>query len=512
MCFKRNIFAVAVIFSLLGAAVAQAVALSPIPEPEQVIVSPQSARVQGVVTLPVQQRGGQAVLLLTLPQDVREIAVHLGKAQAKALKVWSTEPVPMPAATGSNAKARAALQEECDMLAGQIQALAAQMALLSTPPTAATEPAFMEQRMRGIREILPALVAEKAQKERQWEALQQRLAALPDTARRATLVVMDVPTLAVGTSVDVNYAYTLGQSGWTPVYNFNAEPAQESVHVTMLADVWQHSGVDWNKTRIVLSTRQSGQREPWPLSPWLAQKGRPQARAMRAEAARAVPMSLMATAADNTAPAPDGPAQSPETFETSGLYGWTLGQGLPEGRSRLPVLEDRWKTPLQRLARPSVGGQVWLTARQDMQGKNLPAGEAVYLLEGSAVGSGRFAVKDGEATLYFGADPLVTVQTTPDTRMTGETGLVGKRQTWQWGWDYLVRNQRQQPVTVRLEEPAPQAGDKDITVASEDKPAPQKGKDNSIYWDVAVPAQGTAAVRHAVTITAPQGMDVIPGR
>lgn len=481
--------------------------------PQKVILTPQNARLQGEVTLTAQELGGQSVLLLPLPQGAQEITLTLLAPNAKALRDWRTQPVALAPGEGSNGKARGMLMEEMDAVQGRIDVLRAQQTVLRDMASNRQNatPADMQQMLQGLERQLPPLVMNLAKYERQLKTLQDQLAQMPMTANTAVQAVITLHGVTPGTEVGVNYAYTLPQCGWAPTYVFDALPAQNTIAMRMQAEVWQNSGMDWDKTQIVLTTSNDARREPSRLIPWIAQKGRPEARPMR----MAAPAPLMARKAAPVAQNLDNVAPMPESFENEVQSGWTLPKGLPipEGRTRLPILEQEWQVPLERVARPSESdNQVWLTAKYLMQGQSLPAGEAVFLLDGSAVGTGNFMPKNGEATLFFGADPLVTVQTEPDTRLTGKAGIIDKRQTWQWGWNYTLRNERAQPVTVRLEVPAPQAGDKDITVTLIDKPEATRDKDNVLFWNVPIPAKGTASVRHEVRISAPQGMDVWPGR
>lgn len=478
--------------------------------PQKVMLTPQNARLQGEVSLTAQEQGGQSVLLLTLPQGAQDITLDLLPPNTKALRDWRTQPVALTAGEGSNTKARAALMEEIDAVQGRMDVVRSQQIVLRDMASNRQNatPTDMQQILQGLERQLPPLMIDLAKYERQLKTLQDQLAQLPMTANTAVQAVITLHGVPAGTEVTVNYAYTLPQCGWAPAYVFDALPAQNTITMRMLAEVWQNSGMDWDKATIVLTTSSDARREPSRLIPWVAQKGRPEARPMLMAAPMARKAAPVMLAQDNIAP-------QPEAFESEAQAGWTLPKDMPltEGRTRLPVLEQVWQVPLERVARPSESdNQVWLTAKYTVQGQNLPAGNAVYLLDGSAVGTGEFAPRNGEATLFFGADPLVTVQTQPDTRLTGKAGIIDKRQTWQWGWTYTLRNERTQPVSVRLEVPAPQAGDKDITVTLADKPEATRDKENVLYWDVQVPAKGSASVRHEVRLSAPQGMDVWPGR
>ena len=311
----------------------------------------------------------------------------------------------------------------------------------------------------------------------------------------------------------MQYSYTLRNCGWRPSYVFNVQPDKgkgDGVSVRFMAEVWQFSGMDWTDTRLTLVSRGQGPREPAPLPQWVIDSQPPppvvQPLAKAATRMMAAPAPMME---DAVAPAAQVEA------ETSGMYAaWTPAEkGLPEGRSRLLVLADEWKAPLQWLARPSVGdSRVWLMARYSLpEGQAWPDGLAEFSVDGQSVGAGRFHPEGNEVTLYFGADPRVQVAATADMRQRGEKGFIGKSRTWTWGWTYTVRNTRDRSVTVRLERPMPMLVDQGVTVTYRDKPqAQQDAKKHLLFWNVEAPAGGKGEVKHELTITSPVDIELNP--
>ncbi len=473
--------------------------------PSTVTLSPRGGRLTVETTVAVTTADGLSTLTLTIPQGAEDLALSVpGHTVAR----WSTALTPLEEAPGAAARRRAALMAEKIRIQGEMDAAKARLALWSAPPSDALSVEDMNRRETRMQTAIPALAAAKARLERAAEALEQELASVPETARHAQTVtiILAKPVPEGSPAVPVRYSYTLSHCGWQPVYAFDARPDQEQVRVRLTAEVWQFSGLDWNDAEITLAAQGNEQREPAPLRPWIIRAGddvlplasgpAPMLRAMKA----AAPVNADAAAllmAENTA-----------------FVSWRLGAGsLKEGRVRLPMAEETWKAPLQWLARPTVtDGRVWLMARATLQSMAAwPAGEASFTIEDNAVGTGIFMPKGDKATLFFGVDPRVTVQTAPDTRMSGRNGIINKRTTWNWGWNFTVFNGRNKPVDVRLEQPEPQPGDEAITVSYDDKPQARKGPDHTLYWDVNVPAGGKSMVRHGVTISAPQDLKVRPG-
>lgn len=411
---------------------------------------------------------------------------------------------------GNLAKLRVERQHALMTLEGKLEAVQAQLALWQGAPA---EGNFQEltQREKRMAEVVPGLSYEKADLERRLALLKQELQQLPPSPELGQAVLITLQKQVSAATLPVRYSYTLRNCGWRPAYVFDVQPDKgkgDAVSVRFMAEVWQFSGMDWTDTRLTLVSRGQGPREPMPLPHWVIDS---QPQPVAQPLVKTAPRMLMAADAAMPEAAPAAPVEA----DTSGMYAaWTPGEkGLPEGRSRLLVLADEWKAPLQWLARPSVGdSRVWLMARYSLpDGQAWPDGQAEFSVDGQSVGMGQFRPKGNEATLYFGADPRVQVNAVADLRQRGEKGFIGKSRTWTWGWTYTLRNTRDRAVTVRLERPMPMLVDQGVTVTYRDKPqAQQDAKEHLLFWNVEAPAGGKAEVKHELTITSPVEIELNP--
>ncbi|MDE7241780.1 DUF4139 domain-containing protein, partial [Desulfovibrio sp.] len=479
--------------------------------PATALISPVGGRLVVEERLAPLASGPEAgrTLVFALPPDAVNLQLSV---PGQTVVRWSTTPVPL-AESAALARAREDLAAERLRLNGRLIAVKAALAFWQSPENAGAQDAA--RRASLIAESVPELAQEQETLEARIKLLGQRIERLPAPAGLGELVhVILQKAVPAGEKVVVRYSYTWRHCGWNAVYDFNARPEEGSggvIDVRLMADVWQYSGIDWKGTKVTLATRGSGPREPAPLPEWVVDsQPRPQP--------RPVPLALNAArsakvAAEGAADA--APANAGVAADSSSVYAsWTLAEpGLPEGRSRLVITSDAWQAPLQWLARPTRGdSRVWLLAKYDLAGDTAwPEGTAEYSVDGQSVGSGMFRPRGGVATLYFGADPRVNVRTFDDTRTKGESGFIKTSKTWTWAWTYTVSNEHARPVTVKLERPAPVIVDEGVTVTYKDEPPAQKNEqEHMFFWNVEVPGHGKASVKHSVTISSPEKLQLIP--
>ena len=488
-------------------ACAASLANAPAP-PRTARLSPSGGLLEVEQQAPVLTANGTSQVRVVLPAGAENFQISV---PGHTIVRWASVPQTLDQ-SGDLAKMRDERQRALMTLAGKLEAVKAQLALRQG---AASEGSFqdMAQREKKIAEVVPALNYEKADLERRLALLKQEVQQLPPSPELGQSVLITLQKSVTSATLPVRYSYTLRNCGWRAAYSFDAQPDKgkgDTTHVRFMAEVWQFSGMDWADTQLILVSRGQGPREPAPLPRWVIDS---QPQPVVQPLVKAAPRMMMA--ADAAMPEAAPPPAAPVVADTTGVYAsWTLGEkGLPEGRSRLLVLDSEWKAPLQWLARPSSGEtRVWLMARPTLpEGQIWPDGPAEFSVDGQGVGTGQFHASGNETTLYFGADPRVQVTATADVRQRGEKGFIGKSRTWTWGWTYTVRNTRDKAVTVRLERPMPMVVDQGVTVTYRDKPqAQQDAQEHLLFWNVDVAAGGKAEVKHELTLTSPVEIQLDP--
>ncbi|MBD5641588.1 MAG: DUF4139 domain-containing protein [Desulfovibrio sp.] len=506
------------IFGLLGfalwlwpalalAAAPEEASLDELASPRTALLSPTGARLEVSQKLEVKKHEGKPVVEFVIPADAANLQLSI---PGRTIARWHTTPVLLN--QGSPLAGRRAEIEKAKIdISAKLKTVNARLALWQGLPKSANSQ-DVEQLQGAMQSAMPQLWLEQARLERELKLINEELSRMPRPSDLGERVRVELGgDAAEGGEVTVDYSYNHDGCGWEAVYDFNTRPNEgerDEIDVRMLAEVWQYTGINWDNTEITLATKSYGPREPAALPEWVIDSAsrRPQERNAPA------PMAIRAMKTEAAADAA-GPVAG-VTANTDAIYAtWKLAErGLSQGRSRMQITAAAWKAPLQWLARPSRNSsQVWLMAKYDLPPNQAwPAGLAEYSVNGQNVGTGEFRPRSGEATLYFGADPRVTVTTT-DTRQRGESGLINTSKSWTWGWVYTIHNGHNEPIKVRVERPYPMIVDKEVKISYRNAPEPKvDAREHSFYWIVDVPANGKTEISHEVTVTSPTKLPLLP--
>lgn len=473
--------------------------------PRRALVSPTGAMLDVEQKAKVYSLDGKSVVDFTLPPDSTNLQLVV---QGHLVSRWSTSPV-LLSETGQAGGRRAQVEREQVEINARLMMVNARLGLWQALPKTANAQE-VEQLQEAMQQEIPKLALEQAQLQRRLKLINEELSRLPQGSgigERVQVVLAE--KLPEGEDITLNYSYFHDGCGWEAVYDFNARPDEGSgdeIDVRLLAEVWQFTGMDWANTKITLATRGFGPREPQPLPEWVVDsRKKPEPVVLAAPRAMANKARGIATME----------AAAPVAENADAVYArWELVEtGLPQGRSRLQISQSAWKAPLQWLARPTRGNSsVWLMAKYHLPANQAwPTGLATYSVDGQPVGSGQFRPGSGEAVLYFGTDPRVTVRTIADARKRGESGIINTSNNWDWSWTYVITNQHKKPVTVIVQRPMPIVVDEGVKVTFKNEPAAvEDKKEHMQIWTVNVPGGGKSEIHHAVTISSPTKLPLLP--
>ncbi len=475
--------------------------------PYRVVINQQNAHVYTQCLAKIIALDGQKLLVLPFPQMAENIQLFISSPQEQTkseIVSWSVEKALPFKPQGAIEKQRITLESIHDSLAGALANLRAQELAL----TEAIKENSGAANKKNAQQLAPelALIGTRiAATQREIDFAKKRATQLTDTLPGSQQLVVRINSpLPADAEILVSSAYTLSNTFWSPIYFIDANTKDNTIDVQLLAQITQNSDLDWHNVELELTTAQGNDRAPMPINPWVVRKGG--APVVYAKS-MAPPELMMARGAVNDS--------SPSFDQDAAMARWSMSKvhKIPEGKTLLKLSQDKLNIALIRLARPSVSdNKVWLSAKYKVENNFYPSGEATFLLDGVMTSQGRFAPKGAETEIFFGVDPLVTVQTKEKVRKSAEQGLIEQEQSWTWNWVYSIQNTRNIPVVVRIEEAQTQVEDSAMKVSYADEPKPESGPEKTFVWNVETPAKGTSMVKRSITVKAPKDMQLDLGR
>jgi len=368
------------------------------------------------------------------------------------------------------------------------------------------------ERLAGlIRSKLEALFSEVAELDTNIEELQEKIAELKERLDKLTgqaeqeWLASLVLRKAGAKEVTLSYTYQAKNCGWTPIYRLNALPAESEVEFTWQAKVWQETGSPWREADLELATARGRQRiEPPPLGDWVI-RPRPSTDAIRSSD-KAMSLAGAKPRAEAAAPPKRREGYRFDTFELGRL---SLASGETK---RVTLREKLYAAEFDHLVRPQRSEQAFLRARLDLgEDVRLPQGQALFLLESAFLDKRPFSLFSSSKPVFFGPDPELQVSLETVDKKSGQKGLFDKKKSYAWFWRVQISNGKEVPVTVRVEDAAPQIRDERIELTRH-FPGPEPTmEEHRAVWELEIPVGRIQSLEYGYSIEYPEDMDLFMG-
>ncbi len=459
------------------------------------------------------------VVHFTLPSavDTQSLRIAIDGATVTDMRFATVPALPDD---GPDAKALGAARQKAGKLINEVAVLKARLDFWmksggeAGSDMRAAEAVFAEQ-VEGLSRQLQTVEAALEVTQKEVSRLEER-----QQARGVSESMYDVTARVSRTDsatgpLVARLSYMIGACGWRPLMRLDALTGQDRIDLEQLAVIEQKTGMDWTKAELTLSTATMAARiEPPYLGKWRIEPLRP----VEPRAAGSQPVALNLLGDDASVAAFKSSArtleQAPVFTEEAASGLWALGsRDVPAGTPVFVTLtEQQWPAQFVRLIRPVRQKTAYLVGQVSLpEALHIPAGAAQYFVDGVFAGTGSFGFSGRQQDIAFGPDPAVTADMTADTAQSGTHGIVGRRQSYDWRWTITVKNAHARPVAVRVEDALPQSGDSDIVIKIDSSPAAEQN-DQTLVWNLTVPAGGEERIRHEVSFEAPADMNVSPGR
>lgn len=347
--------------------------------------------------------------------------------------------------------------------------------------------------------------------------IENQIAALGSPEETSGIIQVLVES-KVRTTVSLGIDYVVTRAGWKPLYDFRVKGSEENVDVVYKAQIRQLTGIDWENVNLKLSTYNPALGATKPeLEPWYLNLSEP--------VRKRKPISLnesIGVGGDNllglSAPTPtvDSFNWTVQTVETSLAVEFPIdiSYTIPSGESGQTVEIKSFKLPAvyQDYTAPKLVQAAYLVGRiTDFDDKNLISGPVNIYSDGNYVGETFLDMNSTEDTLdlSLGRDNRVTVERVPIKEFR-KKGFLGNTRTETFAYRINIRNQKEQPVTIVVEDQIPVSQTNQIVVDMLDVGDAQKNDSNGVLmWKLSILPGETQTLEFKYFVKYPKSRSVI---
>jgi uncharacterized protein (TIGR02231 family) len=337
--------------------------------------------------------------------------------------------------------------------------------------------------------------------------------------RNTSEIVISVSAPA-STIVDVVVNYVVANAGWYPVYDLRATNTKSPVQLSYKANVFQSTGENWNGVKLKLSTANPslGGVKPelytWQLSlyhPLRFSKGK--VAAVETKSAPSVADGYFSK--EEVAAPAETTADYVRTIQTSLNTEFEIGLPYTIASSSKPTLVDirqhEMKADYSYSAAPKLDADAFLMARSTgWEEFSLLPGEANIFFEGTFVGKSYIDPNNIRDTLSIslGRDKRIVVKR-EKLKDFSSRKLIGTNQRESFAYEISVRNTKNEPVKITIEDQVPVSQNSQIEVTVTEIGGAKYNKDTGkLSWDIALQPNETKKVVYKFEVKYPKDANV----
>lgn len=324
------------------------------------------------------------------------------------------------------------------------------------------------------------------------------------------------------TSSDVNISYVVPNAGWSPSYDLRVEDLKNPVKLFYKANVYQNSGVKWDKIKISLSTGNPSEGAQAPaLQPWYLSFYNPIAygegykNSYQNQAAPRAKALMEIAASEDAAPAA-GALNNYVQVNNSGIsttFDIDLPYTIPtDGQSHLVSVKSYELPATYRyFAVPKMDRDAFLQAQiTNWEDLNLLPATTNIFYEGSYVGQGYIDMRNTKDTMNIslGRDKKIIIRRERDKELRS-VKTIGTNVKESFAYNISIRNTRKEAINITLLEQLPISNDKDIVIEdTETSGGTLEETTGEVKWVLSVKPNETAKKKIAFTVKYPKGKTI----
>ncbi len=325
----------------------------------------------------------------------------------------------------------------------------------------------------------------------------------------------------VAGNVPLEISYLTANAGWMPFYDLRANSVAEPIDMMYKAQVVQNTGIDWKKVKLTLSSGMPNQNNQAPtVNPWFL-RYQPQYFADSEPTLQEVVVSASGIRRgkkdnkvdkDGIDDIVDSSISNYTTISESQLnvtFDIDIPYDILSNGKKHSVSLKEIKLPVtyKYYAAPKLDKEAFLLAEITDYGKyNLLKGEANIIFEGMYVGKTMVNPNQTSDTLNLsmGRDKKVSIKREKVVDKSGTKFLSSKKEQT-FTYDIIIRNNKKEAVSMKLEDQYPLSTDKEIEVELKEKDGAKVNTETGILtWELDLKPNETKKIRLSYSIKYPK--------
>ncbi|WMT12736.1 DUF4139 domain-containing protein [Serratia fonticola] len=420
------------------------------------------------------------------------------------------------------------LNVQREVIQAQLAVLESNRALGSEKEGASVEQVnqMLELVSRRMSEVLLADIELKekiAAIDKNIEKLKSQLdEAQQKTGQTVNQVVVKFYTGKAVTS-NVKLSYVIPDAGWVPTYDVRVNSITQPVKLSYKANVFQNSGINWDKVNLTLSSGNPSEGAQAPkLQPWYLDFYQDYSSSkMAMSIPRPAPAPVAEMAAGANAQELDGAMASRAKRSLSdyvvtdaGGVNTRFSISLPyniasDGKGHSVTIKDvDVQGDYRYVVVPKIEPDAFLQVQlKDWEQLNLLPGKSSIFFEGSFVGQGDINIAEAKETLdlSLGRDKKIIVNRENGKQLTSKAEFFGNSVSQQYSFVTSVKNTRKEPIKLVVMEQMPLSRDSAITIDGLKYDGASYDKDTgNVQWALDLPANQSEKFTLSYTVKYPK--------
>ena len=321
---------------------------------------------------------------------------------------------------------------------------------------------------------------------------------------------------SVAGNVPLEISYLTNNANWTPFYDLRADNVTTPINMMYKAQVVQNTGVDWKKVKLTLSSGMPNQNNQAPtMSPWFLRYPNVAQYGYESQALQEVVVQAPGIKKELKGRVAGVQVNSISDYTTINENQLNISFDidipydiLSNGKKHSVALKEiRLPASYKYYAAPKLDKEAFLLAEITDYGKyNLLKGEANIIFEGMYVG--KTWVNPGQTSdtlnLSMGRDKKVSIKREKVVDKSGTKFLSSKKEQT-FTYDIIIRNNKKEAVSMKIEDQIPLSTDKEIEIELKDKDGAKINSENGLLtWEINLKPNETKKIRLSYLVKYPK--------